>query len=472
MTGQFLSAGSERPLSPSPSETAVDKPPPFATPVPGSQLICTLPDGESAQPQGCHLDVLADYLPAFDTTAVFSQPCIAGLAAGTYPCQNIHLLSYLPLQEIGGGNGNDIWGWTDPATRQEIVIMGRSNGTAFIDISDPQQPRYLANLPTAANTSSWRDIKVHQNHAYIVADYAGIHAMQIVDLTQLRNITAPPVTLTATVNYTSLQSAHNIAINDATQRGYVVGIPYGPNRCDGGLHILDLSTPASPQFAGCYTADGYVHDTQCVLYTGPDSAHQGQEICFNASVSAFSIVDVTDAANPSQLSTQSYTGVRYAHQGWLTDDQRYFLLDDEGDESTASPYAKTYIWDVSDLENPQLIGTHLATEPGIDHNLYIRDDLVYQSNYRTGLRVLSLENVAAGQLTEVAYFDTFPQTAVDEVAYNGAWSSYPFFQSGSIAVSTIEHGLFVLQLDGNVFTGSQDPPDLSNHFFLPLMRQE
>jgi choice-of-anchor B domain-containing protein len=68
--------------------------------------------------------------------------------AGIYPCDNVDLLSFLPLAQIGGGNGNDIWGWTDPQDGKEYAIMGRTNGTAFVDISDPYNPVYLGNLPT------------------------------------------------------------------------------------------------------------------------------------------------------------------------------------------------------------------------------------------------------------------------------------------------------------------------------------
>jgi hypothetical protein len=45
-------------------------------------------------------------------------------------------------------------------------------------------------------------------------------------------------------------------------------------------------------------------------------------------------------------------------------------------------------------------------------------------------------------LREVGFFDVYP--ADDLPSYNGAWTSYPFFASGSVAVNGIEQGLFVL----------------------------
>ena len=36
--------------------------------------------------------------------------------AQTYPCRNIDLMSFLALDDIGGGSGTDIWGWKDSLT--------------------------------------------------------------------------------------------------------------------------------------------------------------------------------------------------------------------------------------------------------------------------------------------------------------------------------------------------------------------
>ena len=96
--------------------------------------------------------------------------------------------------------------------------VGRTDGTSFIDLSDPSNPRYLGDLPktATANQSLWRDIKVYKNHAFIVADGAGAHHMQIFDLTQLRDVTEPQV-FTETALYKGVYSSHNIIINEETR---------------------------------------------------------------------------------------------------------------------------------------------------------------------------------------------------------------------------------------------------------------
>ena len=197
-------------------------------------------------------------------------PCVNGLSS-IYPCNNIDLLSHMPLKTIGApvdNEGADIWGWTDPRDGREYAIITLTNGTSFIDVTNPIDPIYLAHLPTATIVSLWRDVKVNNDHAYIVADKAEGHGVQIVDLSQLRDIAVPPVTLTATGHYTGATDAHNMVINEDSDIGYVVGSDGGAiSACAGGLHMIDLTQPAKPAFVGCFSADGYTHDAPlCQLH--------------------------------------------------------------------------------------------------------------------------------------------------------------------------------------------------------------
>ena len=87
-----------------------------------------------------HATLAALSVVALATTATAQSPCVNGLAAGLYPCDNIDLLGTLGVNQVGGGEMNDIWGWTDPLDGKEYVILGRTSGTAFIDISTPTTP--------------------------------------------------------------------------------------------------------------------------------------------------------------------------------------------------------------------------------------------------------------------------------------------------------------------------------------------
>lgn len=86
--------------------------------------------------------------------------CRGGIA-GEYECNNIDLLSFVPLEDLGSkGDGNDIWGWTDPETGREYAIMGCADGTSFVDVTEPTNPNVVGFLPTYTTSSLWRDIKV------------------------------------------------------------------------------------------------------------------------------------------------------------------------------------------------------------------------------------------------------------------------------------------------------------------------
>ena len=393
-------------------------------------------------------------------TTESSLECVDGESDGQYSCSNIDLLAKLssdklPVQPLANGVAfNDIWGWTDPQTGKEYALVGRVDGTSFVDVSTPTEPVVVGNLPMpdTASASTWRDIKVYNNHAYIVADNAGAHGMQVFDLRNLRDSGGSSQVFTATANYNEVHSAHNVVINTDTGYAYIVGSVGGGQTCGSGLHMVDIANPADPTFAGCFadastgrSGTGYTHDAQCVTYNGPDSEYSGQEICLGSNETAISIADVTDKENPRAVSTASYPGYAYVHQGWFTEDHRYFLLDDELDETNGNAQTTTYIWDMQDLDNPQMVGTHSAEYSAIDHNQYVKGDYVYQSNYTAGLRILSLDDVANGTLTEVAYYDTFP--ANNNPQFWGAWSSYPYFDSGIVVVNDITGGLFILKPD-------------------------
>jgi choice-of-anchor B domain-containing protein len=381
-------------------------------------------------------------------------------SGGPFPSHNIELLSQLTLADmgaIGQVKGNDIWGWTDPLHNKEYALVGRSDGTAFVDVTDPVSPVYLGFLPSNTGSTAWRDIKVYADHAYIVSDNNGGHGMQVFDLTQLRAVVSPPVSFSETVHYGVFAEGHNIAINEATGFAYVVGSEI----FNGGLHFIDITNPVSPAAAGGFSGDGYTHDTQVVTFAGLDTAYSGREIAFSSNEDTLTIVDVTDKNTPVQLSRTGYPNDAYTHQGWLTEDHAYFLSGDELDERNNSSinFTRTHLWDVADLDAPIYLGFYEASVQSIDHNLYIHNGLVYAANYTTGLRVLNHSDIANGNLTEVAYIDTHPSKD-SLTSFDGAWSSYPFFSSGTVIIGDRDEGLIVVRvLQADLAVSGMDAPD-------------
>jgi len=375
--------------------------------------------------------------------------------AGGFRCEDVDLLAFLPISAIGGEPGesvSDVWGWTDPETEREYSLVGRNGGAAIVDVTDPSGPRYLGVVE--ANPSGARDLKVYQDHLFFTGDGAGEHGLVIFDLTRLRDVETrgreqAPETFQPDTIYDGIASAHNLVLDPGSGFAFPVGASGGGETCGGGLHMVDVRDPVNPKFAGCYTdthgliAPGRTHDAQCTVYSGPDEAYRGREICFVSNETALRVVDVTDKANPVPISAASYPGMAYVHQGWLTEDQRYFYLDDELDELVGeTERTRTFIWDVSELDDPVMVGHFDGPDGATDHNLYVKGDRMYQANYQAGMRVIDISDPE--NPVEVGFFDTTPYNG-NPPGFNGAWTAYPYFESGTVVVSSIHEGLFLLR---------------------------
>ena len=382
-----------------------------------------------------------------------SAPCRDG-AAGDFTCDRVDLVSKLSILQIDADFVSDIWGWTDPMTGTEWALVGHSSGTSFVNLRDPLNPVYTGILPLTpeASTSTWRDIKVYNNHAFVVADGAGPHGMQVFDLTQLRGVTSPPQTFQPTTTYSEINSAHNIVINEETGFAYSVGGSSGGETCGGGLHMINIQVPTNPVFVGCfadpetgYRSTGYTHDAMCIVYRGPDSEHHGNEVCFGSNETALSIADVTDKENPVALSRTGYPSAGYSHQGWIDAAHEYFYMNDELDELQGQPNTRTLVWDVKDLDDPIVVKEYHAATQASDHNLYVLGDFMYQSNYKVGLRIVDISDRESPQ--EVGFFDTEPNGS-DLAGFDGSWSNYPFFKSGVIPVTSMGGGVMFVKRSG------------------------
>ncbi len=228
--------------------------------------------------------------PSISRWSAMPSPAKAA-GSSTFDCQNVELLSYLPPSAMGEGpdflgygsvGSFDIWGWVDSTTNREFAIVGGSDGTSFVEVTDPVNPRYLGKLFFHGGAQGLAGVKVYKNYAFVVVEAANA-GMQIFDLTQLRDVKNAPATFQETAHYGEFGNAHTITMNQATGFAYPTGIGFGAEPCGSGLHMIDVRTPTKPTFAGCYTnpmeGTQYVHDTMCLLYQGPDQQYKGREIC-------------------------------------------------------------------------------------------------------------------------------------------------------------------------------------------------
>jgi len=349
-----------------------------------------------------------------------------------FASDDVTLLSWLPLTELDPNavSGNDCWGYVSGSGR-EYALVGLNTGTAFVEVTQPGNAQLVAFQ--SGPDSLWRDVKVYQDHAYVVSE--GGSGIQVFDMSSidsgvvvdLGDFTSPLQTSTAT---------HNVVIDEDSGYLYRTGGDFH------GLRVYSLANPSAPAYVSSWD-DRYIHDAQAVTMTSGPWA--GREIVFACSGfdggftnTGLDILDVTDKNDIEVLANVFYSNAAYSHQAWLSPDRQYLYLNDELDEDGFFP-STTIIFDVSDLENPFATTTSTNGNPAITHNVYTKGDLLYASNYTDGLRVFDITNRT--NPVEVASFDTFPDT--DQTTFNSLWSNYPYLPSGIILGSDLEKGLFV-----------------------------
>ncbi|HEX8298209.1 MAG TPA: choice-of-anchor B family protein, partial [Rubricoccaceae bacterium] len=403
-----------------------------------------------------------------DDLVLATTPCVNGFA-GVYACSGIDLAARLPLSSFTPSPPSalsEVWGWTDPQTGKEIALVGLSNGIGFVDVTVPDAPVYLGKLPSAVSDPSgaaWRTFRTDGTYLFVGSEMSG-HGVQVFNLTRLRGVTAPQ-SFTADARYTRVSNVHTLtALN-----GYLylagsnstVGAT-NPTCTAGGLHIVDVRNPLTPTFAGCYQGDGYTHEAQCLTYTGPDATYAGRDLCFayqgepgSTFASELSVVDMTNKAAPARFETAEYPNVGYSHQGWLTSDSRYILINDEFD--TSAQGVRTVVMNATDLDNIEFAFNSYGSIATYAHNIFVKGRYAYTSDYTQGLRILDTSTIASGTLPEVGRFDTFNQN--NGRAYSGQWMNYPYFASGTVVASDIQNGLFVLRPTALAVAGEAGVPD-------------
>jgi choice-of-anchor B domain-containing protein len=372
--------------------------------------------------------------------APLPSPELSGAGQIAFQSNGIQLLGWIPVSQFDPSftSGNSCSGYVAPSGR-EYAVMGLDGGTAFVEVTDPGKPVIVEVLP--GPVSLWHDMKVYQNYAYVVSEGgSGIQVfnMSLIDsgvVTHVGNFTTGPTcTTTAT---------HTVAL-DATS-GFLYRCGGSGTPCAGGpagLRIYSLANPASPAFVGEWH-NFYVHEAQVVTWDIP-GPYNGKQIAFCCTETSsgggtprLTILDVTNKAAITTISTTAYATSAFSHQCWITPNKQYLYLNDELDDDSFP--SRTRIFNISNLAAPSVVGTFTSGSSSIDHNLYVAGNRIYESNYRSGLRIFDNTNPASP--VQIGWFDTWPED--DEPEFNSLWNNYPVLPSGVVIGSDIEKGMFV-----------------------------
>ncbi len=318
---------------------------------------------------------------------------------------------------------NDIWGIIRDG--KEYAVLGSSQGTHFIDITDTSKPlEQLFFIPGAVqHFAIHRDYHDYQCYVYAVCD-EGPSTLQIMDISLL------PDTVTVVYDSSALfNTAHNIFIDSLNARMYAFSVNGMPDIERAGVAIYSLEDPINPvllasysDFGGIETSsvhDGYIRDNIAYLNLGPRG---------------FAIMDYSDPENPIPLGTLTdYPDKGYNHSGWLSDDGSHYYL---GDETNGKKVKSLNVSDPADITVDTLFDANSDDPNSITHNQVVACNYLYISYYGDGLQVYDISEPAYPK--RVLFSNSYVQS-------EGIWGVFPFFPSNKIIVSDIETGLYVIE---------------------------
>ena len=289
--------------------------------------------------------------------------------------------------------GSDVWGYVgnDGA---EYAIMGDIEGVSIVAVPSME---VVARIPGPTEDARWywRDIKTYGSFAYVTTEaYGPNEGLQIIDLRGLPHHAEEVAVVRGPDD--GLVSSHNLSIDTVTGHAYVLSSGGSP------IYVLDLADPVAPEVVGTIEVDD-VHD----VYARGDTVYVAE-----GRSPTFSIWDLSDKAAPALMSRVTVPNAGYVHNIWPTDDGRFVMTTEETADKTVK------VWDVSDLDNPTLVGEWLGVSR-IAHNVLVRGDYAFLSHYTSGVYVLDITDPA--NPVEVARHDTYARN--DDVAMDGNWGA-------------------------------------------------
>lgn len=363
---------------------------------------------------------------------------------------NVNLLGHwdddtLPVASPGNLNLQYSGTWGLAVNGHEFAVLGGAHHILFFDVTQPNQPQLVGKFAGTA-TTIWREIKSYKNRIYAVSDNTN-EGLMIFDLRQAPN--------TITRTYWSnefFNKSHTITLDTVSGRIYL----NGTDAANQGLLVLDVSqNPDKPTLLANVDLQqygGYIHDS----YVRNDTIYA------SSGFEGYYVIDMKDVNNP-QLIANTATG-GYNHNSWLNKAGTYAYYTEEIPDGQPIKIVDLQKLAMNEIEVVGAFIDSLTPNGGpirpVPHNVYIKDNLLFDSQYEDGLLVYDIS--IPTQPVLVAHYDTHPENTIYN-RYYGNWGNYPWLPSGTIIAGDMQNGLYLLKLDLPVNTN--DPGELGAVIF-------
>ncbi len=324
-------------------------------------------------------------------------------------------------------NTSSIWGYTDTVKGRQYALVGTTDGTSIVDITQPANPVQVAFVD--GSNGSWRELKTYSHYAYVSQDNNGTSTSEgilIIDLQYLPD-SVKSYSFTGTSSpVTRIFKTHSLFVDE---KGFLYlngGICTVEGSSVNGTVMYDLKpNPVQPTYVGKQNAR-YVHD----CYVRNDTLYEAE--INNGTLSIYNIVN---RSSPQKI-TQFSTPFNFTHNAWLSDNGAYLFTTDE------RPSSPIGVYDIRNLSNIKALPTvkMSPTETSIPHNVHVWNDYLVVPHYTNGVAIFDAS--VPDNVVMVGNYDTNNFTGS---TFNGVWGAYPYFSDSTLILSDIEGGLFVLK---------------------------
>ncbi|HAD12722.1 MAG TPA: hypothetical protein DCF33_09825 [Saprospirales bacterium] len=326
--------------------------------------------------------------------------------------------------------------WGIAVNGHEYAVVGGAEHVLFFDITNPTAPELVGKFQGTANTV-WREFKSYKNRIYAVSD-GTTEGLMIFDMSHAED--------TIVRSYWSnaiFEKAHTITLDTTSGRIYLNG-----GSANEGIMVLDVSqNPDQPtfithaSFQGGGLHDSYVRNDTIYASSGYDGYY---------------IYDMTNPLAPNLLAQINTGG--YNHNSWLNAAGTHAYYTEEIPAGKPVRIIDLQLLSLGEIEEVGGFLDKFSIDNGdktaIPHNVYIKDNILFNSQYEDGLLAYDISNPTQPVL--LAQYDTHPENAVYN-GYFGNWGNYPWLPSGNIITCDMQNGLYILSLNPSVKT--QEPTE-------------